>query len=965
MAINLVNIEEYIIERIKEINPNANVAPGSALRDLLVSPLVSIMQPLANEIQRIKKNQSLLNAENMSDEDVDALLANLFISRKSGSKATGIAKVVLRSPVSTTIPAGTIFVGGNGLQFFSIHTVYSSSQSLVPNPSTGRYELSVDVEARSPGAEFNISKNSITSIISSNPNIIGATNASAFSGGTDSENNTTLVSRASSSIGSRTLATQRGAEQIISDSFDSVQKVNVVGFGDDEMIRDKIYAPSLTIDGIQYPQSVGAHMGGKIDIYVITGITENTVTLSNSGEGSVIGKGDNIIGLYSGTGEGIQFENTLDGAGALCEETSKPIVDIIGVSIDEATQSTPEYASVAILEDTDFVFSSVSPGKSNSVNEKKQLMFVRGAGLIDNVYYNPSYVDVYGQYYDFGGVSSGEFLSFIDIRNGPPLHIMGATLEEIESLQLINYEKSIAGIGSLDLSPSKGVTTITTVNNTFQLLRNVHVTTGRDGEAITPIMAPKAGVHTFTICGWLNLRSLPPESSGGAIPKRTVFNINGSVSHESGVSFNEAQREDILHIYVDKDGRFNFYTRGLSGAIVENRTSALPDGDRIIDTSSDLDDDNWVFVAFTYNSLLQRKEMFYGRSNDSDIKYAIWEGSSSNPGVDELDYDDFGTQMTVGTVDNGEYEIYLSENRPEFSETGIVQVWDGLIDGVQIYEQALSYTQLNEIFKNDNTATITGLEKTKIPDATKSIWNSQAGLGSHPVLFGGIIQLLDGAAAGSKYQIVSNTQPFNPDDAMSLTVRSYGGAPVNRLSSGDKYALLPRIVEYEKGASPVITNLAGDLVPVGGGANIGDEEKIGVGLEMSYYHAPQIEDIQDFVDLNELRPANVDILVKHGMPIFISGEIKYKSTKVVTEEEAISAIKSYITSRESGSEFQVSGLISHMFAIGIDYMELPLELTFTYRDVWFQKNIKEDVEDKFAASKNQYFLPGDIVVSQI
>lgn len=966
MAINLTNIEEYLLERIREISPNANLAPGGAIRDLLVSPLIPILQPLANEIHRIRKNQSLLNAENMTEDDLEALLANLFISRKTGGKATGVAQVMLKQPITTTIPAGTIFTSGGGLQFFAIRTVVTSSSNLVPNPTTGRYEVDVDVEAKDPGVIYNIGKGNITGIVSSNTNIIGARNDAAFSGGTDSEDNRTLLARAEVSLGSRTLATQRGAGQIIGDAFTFVQDVNLVGYGDEDMIRDKIYAPKITIDGVEYPESDGIHMGGKIDIYVLTGLLQDEVHLANTGDGGAVGSGDNSIGLYAGSDQGVQFEGTTDGDGVLCDTSSKPIVDIIGVSLDETTLALPEYAAIAFEEDKDFVFTSKSPGKSNSMDEEKKIQFVRGAGRVEGITYNASYVDDEGNYFTFDYLVNTEYQSFPDFRSSEYLYVMGGTHEEIASAGLINTAQAKDGGGALDISPERGVVSITNASNNTQLLRNIHVTTGRDKPTVRQIIDPTAGVYSYTICGWINLRTLPPEASPGApTPKRTLINIHGTTLHQDDVSFNEASREDILHIYIDRDGRVNFDTKSVNFPLVQHRSAANQGGSTLLTADGEAGVNNWVFLAFTYNSALQRKDFFFGNYKDVDLHYGVWEGAASNPGIVQPDYDDFGTQMTVGTVDTGEYQIYLSENQPEFQGTGVVQVFDGLIDNLQIYNHALTYTQLNEIFKNVNTATIFGVENTTILDALQPLWDGDVGAGAHPFMFGGIIQMIDGDAAGSEFQIVHNTQPVIPDAPTSITVRANGQASVSRIKDGDKYAVLPRLMEYQIGGSPGITNIAGEIVPVGGGQSVGDEVSIGVGVDLAYYHGDRIQNIQSFVELEETRPANVDFLVKHCFPVFISGDIRCKTNGVVSEDELLASIQQYITSLGVGTDFVISEFVNHMFSIGITYVELPIDLTFAYRDVFFQKFEKEKVDDIFTASRNQYYVPTGIEISII
>jgi len=81
VTIELLNAEQYIIQRVQEsVSDDIDTSQGSGFRDLLISPLVPILTPLMQEIYRIRQSQSIANAEQLTDADVDAILANVFVA---------------------------------------------------------------------------------------------------------------------------------------------------------------------------------------------------------------------------------------------------------------------------------------------------------------------------------------------------------------------------------------------------------------------------------------------------------------------------------------------------------------------------------------------------------------------------------------------------------------------------------------------------------------------------------------------------------------------------------------------------------------------------------------------------------------------------------------------------------------------------------------------------------------------
>ena len=930
MAINLLNIEEYIIQRVKEVAPDVNTEPGSGVRDLLVTPLVTILQPVANEIHRIKKSQSLLNAESLSDEDIDAILANIFIDREVGSKASGTAYLIVVNPVVLSVPAGTVLFAKGGLKFYTTTAIIRGPEAFTLNIITGRYEVPVPVEAAEKGSEYNINIGEITGIILTDPNIIGATNKTAFTGGAEKESSTTLLDRARNSLGSRDLSTKRGAIDILTNAFKEVINVNVVGFGDEDMIRDLIHYPDITIDGITYPEAEGVHLGGKIDIYAQVGIETKTVTCPNltntiSGENNF---GFNKIAFYTaGSDPNILYEGTGE-----CGTTVKPIVDIKGVSIDDASiAAVPELANASLIEERDYVFISQSPGLSNSMDDRKELRFVRGTGEVENLSINNLYVETPegGVYYPLDTHELGVALETPDIREGRNLQLLGVSVEEVSSYGLFNHgQGTVDGSRSFRVLPSQGQLEIELGEQTL-MTRVLHLTTGIGSSLTSDIYNTNYG--EFTLMGWYNLSSLP-----GPTEKRTLFNTFVDIG--DGIQ----NKEHVLHIYVDSEGKIVFNTRSTEGFFSqENLTERAIMLDFVnIDNS----EDNWVFLAFTYDPPAQKKSIYYAGISDTELKEAVLDIPSYSISKIDADYPD--AEMLIGT--SGDQENNANES------------FDGLIDGLQIYFSSLSMAYIETIRKNQNTATIHGVEKSSILDALATL------IAENPddnIIAGGRLLMTTGAAAGSEFVITSASSYFGSGGPLTMTIVGTGSTPVTKIKNGDRYALTPYPLNVGTLGART-TSVTGEIINASGGVSDNGEILIGVGITALYDAGLKIQDIQDYVDLNDTRPANADIIAKHVFPIYVGGSVNISTNAIITAEELAVEVNNYIHSIPVGGTFSVASLVNYMFDVGIQGLRLPLNaITFTSRNIQFRRSVVTGVEDEITAGKSQYFIPDGITVN--
>lgn len=233
------NLLEWLEAKAKEFNPNFSTSEGTAVRDLFVKPFSVIFQPIVDEILRVRANLSLKGAENLTEEDLDLLAANFFVTRRQGSKASGVVRVFFNEPVDEFLPTGTIFIAASGARFASVVDTTITSTGLRLNTYGDLFYWDVDVEAEQVGTSGNIPADLISDTESGSDKIVDVTNPAAFSGGTEAETNAQLMDRLAIAITFRNLLNDPGAKLILLENFPRLIDVMVIGFGDKHKITQE------------------------------------------------------------------------------------------------------------------------------------------------------------------------------------------------------------------------------------------------------------------------------------------------------------------------------------------------------------------------------------------------------------------------------------------------------------------------------------------------------------------------------------------------------------------------------------------------------------------------------------------------------------------------------------------------------------------------------------------------------
>lgn len=278
-----VDIETFILQRLKDTYPSLDVtSPGSSIRDLLVLPLIALLEPLRTEIAHVRRQLSIADVDTMSASELDSLLANSLSSRSTGQFAAGSVRIFFSSTRQVGVDQSIVATTNSGIKYLvdEVRTYLPSEMLRLGN----LWYIDVPVRAAIATTAANIAANTMFSITGID-GVVKATNPRAISGGITESTNEEYFDRALVALSERSLNTERGIKSFINENTSDVTSADVVGFGDALMQRDVLTSSSgpITITGVPggvpFPgstdpgltiQSGAVHIGGCTDVYIKT-----------------------------------------------------------------------------------------------------------------------------------------------------------------------------------------------------------------------------------------------------------------------------------------------------------------------------------------------------------------------------------------------------------------------------------------------------------------------------------------------------------------------------------------------------------------------------------------------------------------------------------------------------------------------------------------------------------------------
>lgn len=277
MSTDLSNREEQIKDYMKEVLksefPETDLRNDGEFMEMFALPHIKLFEPLLTYIDRLKLMQSIDNAENMTQEEMDEVARSHYNARAMGELATGVAILVLDDIPTTgvmVLPEGSIEISSKSeLLFKSKETITLNELSLSKyyDISSFTYRIPIIFNAVEPGARYNIGVGEISEVVKGNiPNLVEVINATNFTNGTDTETNIQLSNRLRAEAYAPNLGVERGYKRFI-ETFDDVEDNIVAGYGHPLMKRDII--GTVEVPGIKFNENIkDLHWGTKVDIYV-------------------------------------------------------------------------------------------------------------------------------------------------------------------------------------------------------------------------------------------------------------------------------------------------------------------------------------------------------------------------------------------------------------------------------------------------------------------------------------------------------------------------------------------------------------------------------------------------------------------------------------------------------------------------------------------------------------------------
>jgi uncharacterized phage protein gp47/JayE len=345
--------------------PNIATFVGSVVRDLVIESPAEEFDQVYTELSHTQKLQSLIYADEMTTDELDALGANFNLTRSAGRASTGTVTFQISNFSTTssdvTIATGTVVstIGGNTtpqVTFVTTQSLFFDS-SLAPayfNPTTGFYEQTATIQAQSIGAITNVGAGTIRTLVSLITGITRITNTTASTGGTDVESNIDFADRIKIKLSGNNVGTPTGIESKARENANVIDAI-VVSPNDPEMLRDEF--------------------GGEVDVYIIGEVLSHTVdlvlyTISGSQEfilshqpAIAIDDPNGVTGIFGAVPhtfiQNTDYQFVEDPTTLLNGSTrlqNKIVFNIGGDNPDDGTAVTINYAYDSLIEDLQFQY---------------------------------------------------------------------------------------------------------------------------------------------------------------------------------------------------------------------------------------------------------------------------------------------------------------------------------------------------------------------------------------------------------------------------------------------------------------------------------------------------------------------------------------------------------------------------------------------------------------------------------
>lgn len=251
--------------------PDTDFREGTAIRDLTIRPTASLLALIKKGLDYYFTTYTINGANNLTPEaTVDDIMSNLFIYRKQGLKSTITARLYFAIRKTVVISQGLFFSPDNKVKFFPRETKVYPETDLSYDSAENEYYIDISMNSEKEGEEYNIDSGSLLYFTNFDPYFLRGEILFLNSKSSPKETNNEFLDRAETAISTRNLINDNSIVYRMNEAFPSVSAVTSVGYGHPEMLRDAKMIVTPTSGALM------VHLGGKVDVYCLTDLTQST-----------------------------------------------------------------------------------------------------------------------------------------------------------------------------------------------------------------------------------------------------------------------------------------------------------------------------------------------------------------------------------------------------------------------------------------------------------------------------------------------------------------------------------------------------------------------------------------------------------------------------------------------------------------------------------------------------------------
>lgn len=235
---------ELLAKQILEAKfPTMDLREGTGVRDLVLRPSATLLAMIKKGVDYYFAQNTLASVDDVTPADiVDGILANSFITRRSGSKSTINARLFFARTKNISISSSSYFSPDNKIKYFPITSATYAATSMLYDGASNEYYIDIGMVAEKEGSSYDLSSGSLLYFSNFDPYFLRAEINYLVLTSQPTETNTVFINRAKNAVSTRNLVNPPSIDFNLRDTFNYLNSILSVGMGDPEMLRDMVKA---------------------------------------------------------------------------------------------------------------------------------------------------------------------------------------------------------------------------------------------------------------------------------------------------------------------------------------------------------------------------------------------------------------------------------------------------------------------------------------------------------------------------------------------------------------------------------------------------------------------------------------------------------------------------------------------------------------------------------------------------